>query len=188
MLKPISKYLALYHHLNIPGVGSFNLATAPAALRDKELLPPGQSLLFTPGTALTDKRFYEFLSAETGLSEVDAVRRFQDYAYELRKRIQAEASVRFGNWGTLSRPGGGEIVFEQEASADLYFPAIDLSAPVPAQTTTPEQAMAAEAPVTVAAEEEVAEAPRRDPWWLWTLLLALAALAAIVYYYMSEQA
>lgn len=187
MLKPISKYLALYHHLNIPGVGSFHLATAPAALRGNELLPPGQSLVFAPGTAVTDKRFYEYLATETGLSEVDAVRRFQDYAYELRKRIQAGSSVQFGQWGILGRSAGGEIMFEPQPPTEIYYPSIDLSIPVQEQSSPAREAVAEYAEPTAEGETEIAEAPRSDPWWLWTLLLALAAMAAIVYYYMSEQ-
>ena len=83
MLHSLYKYLVLNDHAGIPGIGTFSIERGAAAMHGDMIDPPVQRIHFSHGTALTEKKFYQYLSSETGLSEVDAVRRFQDFAYQV---------------------------------------------------------------------------------------------------------
>lgn len=183
MWNAIAKYLALSQHVEIPGVGSFRLESSAAQAGDMLLSAPRQQIVFNRGTALTDRRFYDFLAAETGITEVEAVRKFQDFAYELRQKLQSQPEVRLGSIGSLSRSPLGEISFESSFSSDRYFPDIQL----PEVATARDQGAVITDDESNAIEAAAEEATPADRWWLWAVILAVTAVAAIGYYYYMQQ-
>jgi nucleoid DNA-binding protein len=176
MLNVLYKYLLLNDHVGIPGIGNFTVARTAADFQGSTILPPRQQISFQPGSALTDKNFYHFLAGEKNISEVDAVRRFQDFAYELKKDIQANPFVEFAGLGSLRRNNTGELYFEPAIVADKYFPVL-----------TPEQRTSHDSETyNVPEEMEREEVARKDRWWIWAIVLGLLAVAAIVYFYFQE--
>jgi hypothetical protein len=179
MLNALYKYLILNDNVSIPGVGSFHIKRSAAAFDQASGIfhPPACEIKFEQGTALTDTKFYHFLSGEKGITEVDAVRKFQDFAYQLRKDIQTHPFVELSNMGVLKRNGLGDVVFESSVSTKKYFPSI-----------APEE-IGNEQEETVIAEQETTgeeAVVAKDRWWIWATVLALLALAAIGYYYMQD--
>lgn len=181
MLNFLYKYLVLHDHVSVPGIGSFNIEKKPAMFNTDVVNPPSYVIKFSPGTALTEKKFYRFLSDETGVSEVDAVRNFQDFAYQLRKDIQSFPQVELKGMGALKKNAAGEILFEPSFSMDKYFPSV-VASPVSSTVETPHQETAIAEPVI---EEHSGEAViKKDRWWIWALILMVMALATIGYFFM----
>jgi hypothetical protein len=178
MLDVLYKYLVLTDHAGIPGIGSFNIKRSSAQFKGSSFYPPVTEVTFQPGTALTDKNFYHFVAEEKGISEVDAVRKFQDFAYQLRKDIQSHAVIHLGGIGVLKKNSVGELNFETEFPGN-YFPTITPEAIVPGAA-----AVVSEEPETTGLEEETIV--KKDRWWIWATVLALLALAAIGFFYMQE--
>ncbi len=187
MLSTLYKYLFLNEIAAIPGVGSLRVSSIPATTSAGMIHPPQQHLSFQAGTALTDKKFYSFLATETGVSEVDAVRKFQDFAYQLRKDIQSNAQVELTGLGIFKKNATGELAFESLLSPDKFFPSIPLTEvskkPEPSETVLQNETGVEEHGIEVYAEEESVP---KDRWWIWALALSLIALAAIAYYYMQN--
>lgn len=185
MLTALYKYLVLNEIVAIPGVGNFTITNIPATLKVSVIHPPQQVLSFHAGTALTDKKFYSFLAAENGVSEVDAVRKFQDFAYQLRKDIQSNNHVELTGLGTFTKSTTGELTFQPILSLDPLFPSISVK-----EVAAPATSIEAEAEVQM--EEHGIEvypedeAIPKDRWWIWPLILAVVALAAIGFYFMQE--
>lgn len=179
MLDALYKYLILNDSVSIPGVGSFHVKRSAAAFDQGTHIfyPPASEIKFEQGTALTDTKFYHFLSREKGVSEVDAVRKFQDFAYQLRKDIQTHPFVELSNIGVLKRNGLGDVVFESSVSTRKYFPSI-----APAETGDSQEE------TIIAEKEDIGEeaSMTKDRWWIWATVLALLALAAIGYFYMQD--
>ena len=183
MLTALYKYLVLNEIVAIPGVGNFTITSKPASINAGKIYPPQQDLVFQQGTALTDKKFYSFLAEENGVSEVDAVRKFQDFAYQLRKDIQSNNCVELTGMGIFSKGPTNDVTFQSIFSLDKFFPSIPLqqvAAPAtPINTVTEVE----EHGIEVYPEDE---AIAKDRWWIWALVLGLIALAAIAYSFMQE--
>lgn len=185
MLNSLYKFLVLNDHVSIPGVGTFSVQRTPAFF-DRGFQPPKENIHFTAGTALAEKKFYDYLAADHGYSEVDAVRKFQDFAYNLKKQIQSHDFVELSGLGMLKKNQVGEIVFDA-AESNNYFPVIKPSEIERQQTIPAAEASVAQEPHSIAEEAiDEEEVIAKDRWWIWATVLAMLALAAIGYFYMTE--
>lgn len=182
MLHSLYKYLLLNEAVSIPGVGNFYIKKAAGQFNGTVFNPPVQKIIFEPGTALTDKNFYQFIAHEKEFSEVDAVRKFQDFAYQLRKEIQSHSFVELTGIGILKRNGNGEVVFESNASTENYFSNIH---PQIVQQPSIENTIYEEDETLIISEGE-AENIAKDRWWIWATVLTVLAIAAIALFYFQE--
>lgn len=182
MLQHFYRYLLLNRQASVPGVGSFSIETFPASFEVNSINPPQHLISFKAGSALTDKQFYQFLASETGMSEVDAVRKFQDFAYQLRKDLQSNPQLHVTGLGILKRSATGEIAFEPQNSIQQFFSPVRLTEVQKQDDITVEDDAGSSHGIEV--EEEV-EPIKKDYWWIWALLLAVTALAVIGYFYMQ---
>lgn len=184
MLNLLYKYLVLHNHVSVPGVGSFDIETVPATLNVNNVTPPSYSLKFSSGTALTDKNFYRFVSNETGVNEVDAVRKFQDFAYQLRKDIQSFPQVELSGLGLLKKDASGGLLFEPSFSVSKYFSPVT-ALPVNSIAVTEK----ADTVITLEPIEEFTEEAviKKDRWWVWAIVLMIIALATISYFFMQGE-
>ena len=173
------KYLALNESVSIPGVGSLSLRHVPAKEIKTDIHPPVTHIDFEKGTALTDKNFYYFLSAQTGLSEVEAVRKFQDFSYQLRKDIYANDYIVLTGLGKFRKDPVADLVFEPSFQSGDYFSPI---VPLPKQNHS-EVEQDTIADVVEHEQTELETEEKEEISWLWPMVLGLAALAAIGYYY-----
>jgi hypothetical protein len=182
MLNSLYKYFILHDHVGVPGIGNFTIERSSAEIIGNTIEPAKPVILFSPGSALTDKQFYQFLSLETGLSEVDSVRKFQDFAYQLRKDIQSNPFVTLKGFGTLKRNATGNISFEPAVTIDKYFSSLT-ALPLEKKEEEPSQEyITEENGIEVYTEDEVIT---KDRWWIWALILAVLALGVVGYFYMQ---
>jgi nucleoid DNA-binding protein len=177
MLNFLYKYLSLNKHVSVPGVGNFVVQDSPAKFNanTKSFSPPTTTINFQQSTALTDKSFYHFLAGEMGITDVEAVRKFQDFSYQLRKDIQNNSFVELTGIGTLKRNSMSEVVFEPSLSTAAYFPSITADEVVTAKADNDSEVY----------YEEEQEVVAKDNWWIWALVLGFVAIAAIVYFYLQ---
>ena len=169
MLTALYKYLVLNEIVAIPGVGNFTVKRIPATVIASVIHPPQQVLSFQAGTALTDKKFYSFLAEENGFSEVDALRKFQDFAYQLRKDIQTNNHVELTGLGTFTKNATGELEFQSALSLDTFFPSIplkEIDKPITPISTAEE---IVEHGIEVYPEDDVVP---KDRSWIWALVLS----------------
>jgi hypothetical protein len=180
----VHKYLVLNRKVSVPGIGNFLIASTPAQVNGNQLQPPVSHIQFKPETALADKAFYEFVAHEMHIDEIDAIKRFHEFAYELKGNASYADGLQFPGIGTLKKQPNGSFVFEEEKmSIELYSPLnIASTAPV-------EKIIAKEIPTiepdfsNVELEPVDAPAEQKDLWCVYAIILAVAGIAAIVYYY-----
>jgi nucleoid DNA-binding protein len=185
MLNSLYKFLVLHDHVSIPGVGTFSVQRTSASYDGSAFKPPRQEIQFQPGTALADKKFYDFLAADHQFSGLDAVRKFQDFAYQLKKDIHSKNFVELAGLGILKNNNVGEIIFES-SEVNSYFPKLSPTEVQHQHSSVADNTFTQE--IIVDAEEEVDEddVVKKDRWWIWATVLAILALAAIGYFYMTE--
>jgi hypothetical protein len=183
MLNVLYKYLILNGNAGIPGVGSFTTHRHASHNDNASFHGPVNSVSFEAGTALTDKNFYHFLAVEKGISDVDAVRKFQDFAYQLRKDLQANHIIELSGIGVLKRNNNGEVILDAGISTEKYFPAIS-PVKVSLKSQVEKGSLAKEDETITETEEE--DIIKTDRWWIWATVLAVLAIAIIGLFYWQE--
>lgn len=162
------KFLVWQGHLAIPQLGSFVIEKKPARFDEEsgELLAPQSLVSFSEGeTPVSEKFFFNFLAAETGLDEVAAIQEYHAYCQALRTKITETGSAGIEGIGKLSRREDGAIVLQSATLVSYLTPPVKVGDAV--LITSPERA----------------EGTEKDLWWFYALILAILGLGALAYYY-----
>ena len=125
MYNAIRKFFALHHHLSLPGIGSFLVETQPAKIEfaNRSISSAKNSIVFNNDKLPPEKQFYEFLSNELKIDELQAVRSFTDYTTRLHDDLNKNHTLYFKGIGTLTRQTSHAINFQPEEMPD-YFPTL----------------------------------------------------------------
>jgi hypothetical protein len=185
MYQELQQYLILYRQLPVPGVGTFVVDRKPADIdfANRVVNPPQFSINFEPREVSISRKLYAWLAASLGVSERDAVIRFNDFSFDLKARVQAGEDLNWAGVGRLSKGLAGEIKFETEVKD------MPVGAPVPAVKVIREKA---EHTVRVGEDQRssfemlerlVPATAKRQPLWAVALIVALAAFVFIAVYF-----
>lgn len=187
MYPMIHKYLLQYKKVSIPGIGHFAFEVKPASINTEQNLlhAPQQYISFKSETALADRVFYNFLAKELHIEEIDAIKKFHEFTYQLKSDINNGEGVQFNGIGTLKKQLDGGFVFEPENSLENYFANIHLPEVAAASIETPIQHLQLKnedfSNIELTPVDESDAKP--DYWWVYAIVLAVAAVAAIWYKY-----
>jgi hypothetical protein len=188
MVHLLYKYLIIHKQVAIPGVGIFYIDRKPAThdVANKVFQSPVLNIDFRAGTAITDKEFFQFVSKEEGIDEVEAVKHLHEFAHRLKQQVSANKRVELPGMGVLIKSGSGQVSFEPNDAITAYFPPVIeerlfKESPSPA---TPNETITIELQQEQLYDQEAfpSSAPK-DYWWLFALILAAIGIAAIIYYY-----
>jgi len=182
----VYKYLMLNNKVSVPGIGNFSINNAPAYIEGNQLHPPLSHVQFKQETALADRSFYEFIASEMHIEDVEAIKQFHEFAYELRGNASYADGLQFPGIGILRKQANGGFVFEEERNSMEFYKPITLSQ----AEVVPEKIIATDIPAIEPDFSNVELTPvaeldkPKDLWWVYAILLAVIGIAAIVYYYM----
>lgn len=185
MFSELYQYLLLHKELPVPGIGTFLLEreSARADFSNKQFLPPSYTVVMQPAGHLPEKNFFRWLSKAMGISDREAIFRFNDFAFDLKKQLSEGAVVNWNEVGELSRGLGGEVKFVPSN------PPLPLEKPVPAEKVIREKAehmvRVGEQEKTAAQMEEMLSQPeeKKSLWWAWALAVGLLATMFIGWYF-----
>lgn len=192
MYPSIYKYFLLHKKLNIPGIGCFVIKNTTATFKENNsvIQPPIAAISFNTETALADKSFFKFLSNDLHINEVDAIKHFHDFAYQLQNGIARTEGIILPGMGILKKQPTGGYFFEEENYAKKYSPAIVIDVKnagfnkekITSHQTTytlpdNENSLQDETLTNEALEEKSA----KDYWWIFAIVLAVVGIAAIAY-------
>jgi hypothetical protein len=183
MYELVHKYLLLTKKVGVPGIGSFVIDIKSAQFSDSHemLLPPKPFIAFKSDTAIADKRFYSFVAKEMRIEEIDAIKKFHDFAYQLRANASQPNGILFPGMGIIRQQVNGGFLFEEENNLKDFFP------PLPLPETLANKDAYNNLPYNTNPEDAGfvtdEDTTPRDLWWLYAALLALAGIAAIAYYF-----
>lgn len=183
MYAELYQYLILYKQLPVPGIGTFLLERKPAQgdFLNKQILSPVYSIGLQPNAGPPSTSFFGWLGNALGISDRDAVIRFNDFVFDMKRQITGGATIQWDGVGTLSRGLAGEIKF------------------IDAEVVTPENPVAAEKVIREKAEHmiRVGEDERssaemtaaltktiskKSYWWIPALIISVLAMGFIAWY------
>lgn len=186
MYPVLFEYLLLYKRLPVPGIGTFLLERAPARIDfpNKLMYPPVYSITLIENNGMPAGNFFQWLGRMLRISDREAVIRFNDFAFEMKKQIGEGDVINWNGVGTVKKGLAGEIRFIPGA-------VVITEDPVPAARVLREKA---EHMVRVGEEEKTAaemqeilahQEQTKSWWWVWALA---AGLLMVVFtgWYLSE--
>ena len=169
----------------MPGIGTFLMERHPATgdFAGKQIHPPFYTVtLQSPGNSAA-KFFFNWLGAALNTGERDAILLFNDFSFDLKKKINDGETIDWNGVGSLSKGPGGEIKFMPAGKPAL------LETPVAANKIIRENA---EHQVRVGEDEkssiEMLELlghteKKRSYWWAVALVTGLLAIMFICWYF-----
>ena len=107
-------YLLQHKSISIPGLGSMYIERIPAQTDfvNRRILPPDYHFRFDKYFDAPDKDFFTYLAKQQNIADYEAIKWYNEWAYELRSKLREGQNVEWEGIGTLKKDISGEIVFE----------------------------------------------------------------------------
>lgn len=183
MYPELYEYLIQHKQLPLPGIGTIVLERKPAHIDfpNKLMYAPGYSFALQPAALIPPGRFFNWLGAVLGISQMDAVIRFNDFVFDMKKQVERGDTVNWNGVGIIKKGLGGEIKFTAAG--------VTAQKPVPAAKVLREKA---EHTVRVGEEEKTSAEmtemlthaqEKRSYWWVYALAIGLLALVFTGWYF-----
>ncbi len=184
MYKELYQYLLQYKQLPVPGVGTFLLERKPAVIDfpNKKINPPVYTIALQPTANSTAQNLFIWLGSILHISNHDAVIRFNDFAFNLKKQLADGDIIIWDGVGTISKGLAGDVKFI--SGAELL-----LEKPVTAEKVIRENAghmvRVGEEEKTSAEMTEMLNKPqeKKSYWWAYALAVALLAVMFTGWYF-----
>lgn len=185
MYTELYQFLIQHNQLSVPGIGTF-LIERKSAISDfysRKIDPPTYVVALKAETNPPSKKFFTWLSHALSISDEEAINRFNDFVFDIKKKIGEGDIINWHGVGSLKKSFVGEIRFTPD------FKAIFFDQPVAAEKMLREKA---EHTVRVGEEEktsvqmtELLSQPtiKRSYWWSIALIATLFAAMFIAWFF-----
>ncbi len=186
MYPELFQYLLLHKQLPMPGIGTFSLERTPARIDfpNKLMYPPVYHFSLRENTDSPSRNFFNWLGKALHISDRDAIIRFNDFSFDMKKQITEGDIINWKGVGTIRKGPVGEVKFIP-AEPTIH------EDPLPATRVLREKA---EHSVRVGEDERtsaemvemLAPQEKKRSWWWATALVA--GLLAFIFtgWYLSE--
>ena len=183
MYAELYRYFIQHKKLYLPGIGNFILERKPAEADfvNRCINPPSYSISLHQNSIKPSSKFFSWLAAVFNISEKEAIIRFNDFVFDLKKEINNGSKIEWNGIGIISKGLGDTIRFSaEEINANTKI--------VHAEKVIREKA---EHAVLVGERERTSvemtellgvHAARKNIWWVIPLSLALLAFMFIGWY------
>ena len=110
----LNRYLFLHKSIPIPGLGTICLESQAATIdaSTRTIHPPVYRFRFDKFSDSPDKDLFAYLSAQQKISDYEALRQYNDFAYSLRDRLNYFREAPWEGLGILKKDDMGDIHFE----------------------------------------------------------------------------
>ncbi len=186
MYKAVRKFLALNHHLALPGIGNFSVEIVPAQIdiANRTILPSSTQIKFSNERFPAEKLFYNFLARELNIDETQAVCRFTDFTTQLQSDLQENKPVVLKGIGELKKQTSNVINFQSE-KLPQYYPALTAERVIRKNAihtikVGEQEKTSDEMQTALNIQKEIVHEER---WWIPAVILALIGILGIAYYY-----
>src|SRR5579871_1731970 len=190
MLQVLNAYLFQHRSISIPGLGTIYLETFPAHVdvADRTVLPPVYRFRFDKYFDAPEREFFAYLSAQGKMLDFEAIKWYNEFAFDLRNRIRNEDEVPWEGVGILRKDAAGNILLESTTAPDFF------QHPVPAMKVMHQDAVhtllvgdreRTSGEMNVWLHEEAASRKRLS-WWVVALVLLVIALAFLAWHFYTH--
>jgi len=193
MTEALTSYLLQHKSISIPGLGTVYIERIPAQTDfiNKQILPPSYHFRFDKYFDAPDKEFFTYLAQQKDIADYEAIKWYNEWAYELRNRLRTDEVVEWKGVGALKKDVSGDIVFEASGA----IPSSQQPSPATRviHSNTQHTMLVGDREVTreINTEETVnawpeEEAVEKNTWWIYALIIAAIALSAIFFHFYNN--
>ena len=185
MYNAVKKFLALHHHLVLPGIGNFIVEKKPAQLDfiNRSITSSQHRIVFNNDKQQPEEKFYDFLSGELNIDNAQAINAFTNFTAQLRDQLDQKNNIYFKGIGTLTKQTSNVVAFQPEVLPE-YFPVLTAERVIRKNVAHS---------VRVGEEEKTSHEMhsallkpgiiKKEKWWIAATVLGAIGIAAIVFYY-----
>jgi nucleoid DNA-binding protein len=205
MYELLYKFLVKYKTIDLPGVGNFTLRVQPAqsSFVDQSFLPPKYYIAFVQDRIVADvdaqeeatvtqkriapsRKVFSWIAVNYGLTEREAVIRFNDFLFELKKELDAGKKIIWSRIGTLEKDTDGELKFNGDTNGLPWL--LQTAAKKVIRENAEHTMLVGETERTSAQMSEILLNPRsvkdkRAYWWVWPLAVIIAIFIFLGWYF-----
>jgi hypothetical protein len=122
----LNKYLAQYRSISIPGLGALVVESIPAITDfvNRQIHPVQHKIRFDKYFDAPDREFFNYLAHQQDIPDFEAIRWYNEFAYDLRTRLRTEGKAAWEGVGEFRKDESGEIIFEQYRAPYELYPSI----------------------------------------------------------------
>lgn len=183
MIDILNSYLILHKSISIPGLGTIYVERVPANSDyvNRQILPPAYQFRFDKYFDAPDKDFFAYLATQKHIPDFEAIRLYNEWAYELRNTLKQKDSFEWSGVGKLRQDEAGEIHFYPAKSA--RSPLQPVSADRVVRTNTAHNMLVGDKETTTLAMSEMLteDNDNKSRWWIYALIIAAIAAAILIY-------
>jgi hypothetical protein len=185
----LNRYLFLNKSIAVPGLGVICMESQPASIdtSTRTIQPPTYRFRFDKFFDSPDKDLFSYLSSQQHISDYEALRQYNDFAYSLRDRLNYFREAPWEGLGILKKDDTGEIHFETSIENPFFLQ------PVPAEKVVRANAKH----MLLVGDRERSNSEMSDwfaeepvhgnrLWWLVALLGGIAAFLVIMMHFSSH--
>ncbi len=187
MYPVLYQYLITNKRLLLPGIGTLIVEREPARIDfpNRQILPPGYRLIMCEASGKPPADFYAWLGAASGYSQVDAVVRFNDFSFELKKILDKGNVIHWEGVGIIRKGLGSGFRFEPHESSLVLQP-VGASKIIREKST--HSVRVGEDEKTSAEMTELLTRPvaGKSSWWIAALITGLLALTFTGWHFMKN--
>ena len=193
MTDVLNSYLHQHKIITIPGVGSIYILASPAItdFANKRLFPASYSYRFDKYNDTPTPDFYSYLATKNGMTENEAIDWYQDFASQVRSRINTDGFYQWPAIGQLKKDESGDLVIEAQSKV------LATLAPVPAKRVirkdTKHAILVGDKEKTNLQMSEIlldAETPqprrKKETWVIYAVVLFVIAAAIIIFHFSNN--
>ena len=183
MYAELYRYLIQYKKLYLPGIGNFILERKPAEADfiNRCINPPSYSISLQQDTIKPSSKFFAWLGAVYNISEKDAIIRFNDFVFDLKKEINNGSRIEWNGIGTISKGLGDSIRFNAE---EINLPVKAVHAEKVIREKAEHAVLVGERERSSVEMTEFLSAPatKRNNWWVIPVSILLLAFMFTAWY------
>ena len=193
MLEILHQYLIQNKSLSLPGLGTLQMQHIPAIsnFSDHVILPPTHKVMLDDMQDTPGKSLFQYVASKMGIEEWEAIKKINDFSYELKNRLKERKSFEWHKIGILSYDEAGNIILDAQTISYSFMQ------PVPAvrviradashlilrgDTEVSGSFLPANTPEKIAASGKNVF----HKWWFWAAVLAIASSALLALHFYNN--
>jgi hypothetical protein len=192
MFHILYQYLIQNKSVSLPGVGTLLLQNIPAIsnFSNHVIEPPSHKIVFDDTQDAPSKSLFQYIALKLGLQEWEAIKKVNDFSYELKNQLKKGDEIIWQNVGVLHLEPGGGIALESKTIAYNFMESVPAIRVI--RTNSSHTILRGDTEVsgnftqTVAAEKEVTGTSFLKKWWVWAVFLGAAASTVLVIHFYNN--
>jgi hypothetical protein len=113
MYECLYRFLIKYKKLDLPGIGTIalHLQSSRSEFTDRYFSPPGYSFTLETEDEIPRGKLFSWLASHFGVTDSEAVIRFNDFIFDLTRKLKEGKEVHWQKVGSFQKELTGEIHF-----------------------------------------------------------------------------